>query len=55
MVDFEEDLPEMAEDDFDPEDEFDVDKEAKRVFDKYEPGHRFSSEVPVVRLCNLGP
>ena len=38
VVDFEEDLPEMAEDDFDPEDEFDVDKEAKRVFDKFEPG-----------------
>jgi len=51
VVDFEEDLPEMAEDDFDPEDEFDVDKEAKRVFDKYDVNQNGTIDIQELQLC----
>mmetsp|Transcript_49727 Transcript_49727/g.116923 ORF Transcript_49727/g.116923 Transcript_49727/m.116923 type:complete len:413 (+) Transcript_49727:55-1293(+) len=51
VVDFEEDLPEMAEDDFDPEDEFDVDKEAKRVFDKFDVNQNGTIDVQELGLC----
>ncbi|CAE7431312.1 unnamed protein product [Symbiodinium natans] len=51
LVDYEEEAPDAEPDDFDPEDEFDWDKETKRVFDKFDVNSSGTIELSELATC----